>query len=85
MDVLFLENTSFGLVWFGVGRRGIDEYVLQVIGGAPGEFGFGYYLTNLLIFVVLQPALILLFFCLWRQERVKNHRLTCKLALPSSV
>ena len=32
MDVLFLENTSFGLVWFGVGRRGIDEYVLQVIG-----------------------------------------------------
>ena len=22
-------------------------YVLQVIGGAPGEFGFGYYLTNL--------------------------------------
>ena len=31
-DVLFLENASFGLVCFGVGRRGIDAYVLQVIG-----------------------------------------------------
>ena len=60
-------------------------YVLQVIGGAPGEFGFGYYLANLLIFVVLQPALILLFFCLWRRERTKNRRLTDELALSSSV
>jgi len=32
LDVLFLENASFGLVGFDVGRRGIDEYVLQVIG-----------------------------------------------------
>ena len=32
MDVLFLENASFGLFGFDVGRRGIDEYVLQVIG-----------------------------------------------------
>ena len=31
-------------------------YVLQVIGGAPGEFGFGYYLANIIIFVFLQPA-----------------------------
>ena len=60
-------------------------YVLQVIGGTPGEFGFGYYLANLLIFVVLQPALILLFFCLWRRERAKNHRLTDELARPPSV
>ena len=37
-------------------------YVLQVIGGAPGEFGFGHYLANIIIFVILQPALILLFF-----------------------
>ena len=37
-------------------------YILQVIGGAPGEFGFGYYLANIVIFVILQPALILLFF-----------------------
>jgi len=50
-------------------------YVLQVIGGSPGEFGFGYYLANLLIFVILQPALILLFFILWRIERNKNKKL----------
>ena len=50
----------------------ICVYVLQVIGGAPGEFGYGYYLANILIFAVLQPALILLFFILWRIERRKN-------------
>ena len=47
-------------------------YILQVIGGAPGEFGFGYYLANIVIFVILQPALILLFFVLWRIEKKKN-------------
>ena len=47
-------------------------YILQVIGGTPGEFGFGYYLANIVIFVILQPALILLFFILWRKEKRKN-------------
>ena len=47
-------------------------YILQVIGGAPGEYGFGYYLANLLIFVIIQPGLILLFFILWRREKRKN-------------
>ena len=47
-------------------------YVLQVIGGKPGEFGHGYYLANLTIFVLLQPALIVLFFTLWRIEKKKN-------------
>ena len=47
-------------------------YILQVIGGTPGEYGFGYYLANIVIFVVLQPALILLFFILWRKEKRKN-------------
>ena len=47
-------------------------YLLQVIGGKPGEFGHGYYLANLIIFVILQPALIILFFTLWRIERKKN-------------
>ncbi len=46
--------------------------ILQVIGGTPGEYGFGYYLANILIFVILQPALILLFFILWRKEKRKN-------------
>ena len=47
-------------------------YILQVIGGAPGEYGFGYYLANIMIFVIIQPGLILLFFILWRRERRKN-------------
>ena len=47
-------------------------YLLQVIGGKPGEFGHGYYLGNLIIFVILQPALIILFFTLWRIEKKKN-------------
>ena len=49
-------------------------YILQVIGGTPGEYGFGYYLANIIIFVVLQPALILLFFILWRKEKRKNNK-----------
>tara|TARA_B100000795_G_scaffold80457_1_gene57735 strand:+ start:39 stop:233 length:195 start_codon:yes stop_codon:yes gene_type:complete len=47
-------------------------YILQVIGGTPGEYGFGYYLANIIIFVILQPALILLFFILWRKEKKRN-------------
>ena len=47
-------------------------YILQVIGGAPGEYGFGYYLANIIIFVIPQPVLILLFFILWRKEKRKN-------------
>ena len=47
-------------------------YILQVIGGAPEEYGFGYNLANIIIFVILQPVLILLFFILWRKEKRKN-------------
>ena len=50
-------------------------YILQVLGGAPGEYGYGYYLANIVIFVVLQPALILLFYVLWRVEKRKNKKL----------
>ena len=48
--------------------------ILQFIGGMPGEFGFGYYLANIIIFVVLQPCLILVFFLLWRIEKRKNWK-----------
>jgi hypothetical protein len=47
-------------------------YILQVMGGSPGEFGFGYYLANIVIFVFLQPALIIIFFILWKKEKRKN-------------
>ena len=40
-------------------------YILQVIGGTPGEYGFGYYLANVLIFVVIEPLLMATFFILW--------------------
>ena len=32
----------------------------------------GYNLANLVIFVILQPALIVLFFVLWRKEVREN-------------
>jgi hypothetical protein len=44
-------------------------YVLEVIGNLTG---MGYELANIVIFVILQPALILLFFILWRVEKNKN-------------
>ena len=45
-------------------------YVLEVIGGVTG---MGYELANIVIFVILQPGLILLFFILWRKEKKKNR------------
>ena len=34
--------------------------------------GMGYELANIVIFVMLQPALIVLFYILWRIEKKKN-------------
>ena len=44
-------------------------WVLEVIGDVTG---MGYELANIVIFVILQPALTLLFFILWRMEKKKN-------------
>jgi hypothetical protein len=41
----------------------LDEYIT----------GMGYFLANIVIFVIIQPLLILLFFILWRYERNKNR------------
>ena len=46
-------------------------FVLQLIGGSPGEFGYGYYLANILIFVILQPGLIILFCSLEVRKKEK--------------
>ena len=43
--------------------------VLEWIGNITG---MGYELANIVIFVILQPALILLFFIMWRIEKRKN-------------
>ena len=45
-------------------------YILQVLGGSPGEYGYGYYLANILIFVVLEPLMIIvLAYMLYRERR----------------
>ena len=49
----------------------ICVYILQVTGNVTG---MGYELANIVIFVFLQPALILLFFALWRRERNKHEQ-----------
>ena len=46
-------------------------YVLEVIGDFTG---MGYELANIVIFVIIQPALIILFYLLWIKERNKNKR-----------
>jgi|TARA_B110000495_G_C22619744_1_gene369339 hypothetical protein len=46
-------------------------HALEIIGNVTG---MGYELSNIVIFVVLQPALILLFFILWRGEVKKNSK-----------
>jgi len=45
--------------------------VLEWIGNITG---MGYELANIVIFVILQPALILLFFIMWRIEKRKNSK-----------
>ena len=44
-------------------------HVLEIIGEVTG---MGYALANIVIFVILEPALIILFFYLWLKERRKN-------------
>ena len=43
--------------------------ILEIIGDYTG---WGYELANIIIFVFLQPGLILLFFCLWIRAKIKN-------------
>ena len=45
--------------------------VLEVIGEVTG---MGYELVNIVIFVILQPGLILLFFILWRRQKKVNSK-----------
>lgn len=47
-------------------------FILEVIGDFTG---MGYFLANIVIFVIIQPLLILIFFILWRYERRKRHNL----------
>ena len=44
-------------------------WVIEVIGEVTG---MGYELANIVLFVILQPGLILLFFILWRRQKKVN-------------
>ena len=44
--------------------------------------GISYELINIIIFVILQPALILLFFILWRKEKKKKGRSVARCPVP---
>jgi len=46
-------------------------WVLEVIGEVTG---MGYELANIVIFVILPPGLIILFFILWRNQKNKNNK-----------
>lgn len=45
-------------------------YILEMIGDFTG---MGYELANIVIFVIIQPLVIILFYILWRRERNKNN------------
>jgi hypothetical protein len=53
-------------------------WVLEVIGEVTG---MGYELANIVIFVILQPGLILLFFILWRFEKKRKIKLSNNIRL----
>ena len=53
----------------------IDQFFLWcvwVLEGIGEVTGMGYELANIVIFVILQPGLILLFFILWRRQKKIN-------------
>jgi hypothetical protein len=50
----------------------IFEICVQVLEWIGNITGMGYELANIIIFVIIQPALILLFFYLWKKEKKKN-------------
>ena len=52
--------------------------VLEIIGEVTG---MGYELANIVIFVILQPGLILLFFILWRFEKKRKIKLSNNIRL----
>ena len=61
-----MGNTGFELIDF------VFKVCVIVLVDLANLIGISYEAINIIIFVFLQPALILLFFILWRKERRKN-------------
>ena len=61
-----MGNTGFELIDF------VFKVCVIVLVDLANLIGISYEAINIVIFVFLQPALIILFFILWRKERRKN-------------
>ena len=61
-----MGNSGFELIDF------IFKVCVIFLVNLANLIGISYEAINIIIFVFLQPALILLFFILWRKERRKN-------------
>ena len=61
-----MGNTGFELIDF------VFKVCVIVLVDLANLIGISYEAINIIIFVFLQPALIILFFILWRKERRKN-------------
>ena len=61
-----MGNSGFELIDF------VFKVCVIVLVDFANLIGISYEAINIIIFVFLQPALILLFFILWRKERRKN-------------
>ena len=61
-----MGNSGFELIDF------VFKVCVIVLVDLANLIGISYEAINIIIFVFLQPALILFFFILWRKERRKN-------------
>ena len=61
-----MGNSGFELIDF------VFKVCVIVLVDLANLIGISYETINIIIFVFLQPALILLFFILWRKERRKK-------------
>ena len=61
-----MGNSGFELIDF------VFKICVILLVDLANLIGISYEAINIIIFVFLQPALILLFFILWRKERRKN-------------
>ena len=61
-----MGNSGFELIDF------VFKVCVIVLVDLANLIGISYEAINIIIFIFLQPALILLFFILWRKERRKN-------------
>ena len=61
-----MGNSGFELIDF------VFKVCVIVLVDLANLIGISYEAINIVIFVFLQPALIILFFILWRKERRKN-------------